>query len=85
VRLRLWPPLDLSHRSKQQFTTLRGGDQRGIFKDFGDEIRIARSKIAAGGTIKEGLHKTPTTECVPQLFDARRLCLGAALLILHEI
>jgi hypothetical protein len=48
-------------------------------------MTMERSEIAAGGTIKKGLHKTPTTECVPQLFDARRLESGSALLILHEI
>jgi hypothetical protein len=46
---------------------------------------IVRSRIAAGGTIKEGLHKTPTTVCVPQLFDAQHLSSSAAQLILHEI
>jgi hypothetical protein len=34
---------------------------------------MKRSEIAAGGTIKRGLHKTPTTVLVPQLFDARLL------------
>jgi hypothetical protein len=46
---------------------------------------MERSEIAAGGTIKRGLHKTPTTEFVPQLFDARCHLSGFALLILHEI
>ena len=46
---------------------------------------MERSGIAAEGTIKRGLHKTPTTVFVPQLFDARRLPLGTALLILHEL
>ena len=45
---------------------------------------MERSGIAAGGTIKKGLHKTPTTVFVPQLFDARRLLRGTAQLILHE-
>ena len=48
-------------------------------------MTMERSEIAAGRTIKKGLHKTPTTECVPQVFDARRLDSGSALLILHEI
>jgi hypothetical protein len=46
---------------------------------------IERSEIAAEGTIKAEMHKTPTTECVQQLFDARCLCEVPALLILHEI
>ena len=58
---------------------LRGEAQRGISKDFWDEMEIVRSSIAAGGTIKEGLHKTPTTGFVPQLFDARYLLSGIAL------
>ncbi|MGC1422507.1 MAG: hypothetical protein WA354_22420 [Terracidiphilus sp.] len=49
------------------------------------EMEMERSEIAAEGTIKAGLHKTPTTECVPQLFDARRRLSGAALSILHEL
>jgi hypothetical protein len=32
---------------------------------------MERSGIAAEGTIKAGLHKTPTTEYAPQLFDAQ--------------
>jgi hypothetical protein len=31
------------------------------------------------------LHKTPTTEYVPQLFDARCHPSGFAVLILHEV
>jgi hypothetical protein len=46
---------------------------------------IERPGIAAEGTIKAEMHKTPTTECVQQLFDARRLRTGSALLILHGI
>jgi hypothetical protein len=46
---------------------------------------MERSGIAAGGTIKKELHKTPTTVFVPQLFDARLLLRGTARLILHEI
>jgi hypothetical protein len=49
------------------------------------EMGMERSEIAAEGTIKAGLHKTPTTEYVQQLFDARRLQSGTALLILHGI
>ena len=40
-------------------------------------MEIGRSGKAAEGTIKKGLHKTPTTEYVPQLFDARRLASGS--------
>jgi hypothetical protein len=46
---------------------------------------IERSGIAVAGTIKEGLHKTPTTVFKPQLFDARFLLRGTAQLILHEL
>jgi hypothetical protein len=46
---------------------------------------MERSEIAAGGTIKKGLHKTPTTEYLPQLFDARCHLSGFAISILHEI
>ena len=53
-------------------------------KFFG-KMGIERSGIAAGGTIKKGLHKTPTTVFVPQLFDARFLLRGTALLILHDV
>ena len=55
------------------FRRMRGASQRGIGWKFLIEMGMERSEIAAEGTIKEGLHKTPTTECVPQLFDARRL------------
>jgi hypothetical protein len=34
---------------------------------------MERSEIAAEGTIKEELHKTPTTAFMPQLFIARCL------------
>ena len=53
-------------------------------KFFG-KMGIERSGIAAGGTIKEGLHKTPTTVFVPQLFDARFLLRDTAQLILHGL
>ena len=46
---------------------------------------MERSEITAEGTIKAGLHKTPTTEYVPQLFDARRLRSGSAHIILHAM
>lgn len=46
---------------------------------------MERSGIAVEGTIKEGLHKTPTTVFAPQLFDARFLIRDTALLILYEI
>jgi len=46
---------------------------------------MERSEITAEGTIKAELHKTPTTEYVPQLFDARRLRSGSAHTILHAI
>ena len=49
------------------------------------EKGMERSEIAAEGTIKKGLHKTPTTVFEPQLFDARFLLRGTALLILYEI
>jgi hypothetical protein len=52
---------------------------------FLGKMRIERSEIAAGGTIKKGLHKTPTTVFAPQLFDARRVLSNTALLILHEL
>jgi hypothetical protein len=48
------------------------------------EKGMERSEIAAEGTIKKGLHKTPTTEFVPQLFDASCHPSGFAVLILHE-
>jgi hypothetical protein len=53
-------------------------------KFFG-KMGMERSGIAAGGTIKEGLHKTPTTVFTPQLFDARFLLRDTALLILHAL
>jgi hypothetical protein len=46
---------------------------------------MERSRIAAEGTIKAGLHKTPTTECVQQLFDADTDYQVTAILILHEV
>jgi hypothetical protein len=46
---------------------------------------MERSRIAAEGTIKAGLHKTPTTECLQQLFDAGADYQVTAILILHEL
>jgi hypothetical protein len=46
---------------------------------------MERSGIATEETIKGGLHKTPTTEYVPQLFDAQEPLPSPAVLILHEI
>jgi hypothetical protein len=69
-------PSDLSD-CNERFPTHCGADQRGIGQELLIEIKMERSEIAAGGTIKKGLHKTPTTECVPQLFVARRLASGS--------
>jgi len=51
---------------------------------FAGKMGMERSGIAAGGTIKKGLHKTPTTVFVPQLFDARFLLRATALPILYD-
>ena len=64
---------------------LRGEEQRRVFVRFAGKMGMERSWIAGEGTIKKGLHKTPTTVFEPQLFDARFLLRDTALLILYEI
>jgi hypothetical protein len=64
-------PSDLSDCDKRS-QAQRKARPHGIGKIFLIEMGMERSTIAAEGTIKAGLHKTPTTESVRQLFDARR-------------